>query len=97
MVTTSKPRIVERELSNADYHADDKSLSSSALKTLAASCPQVFWAKHLNPDRESPPPTKAMDLGTAFHTAVLEPELYDETICVLTASQNHQGRQSCCC
>lgn len=58
-------------ISNADYHGG-AGISKSGLDVLARS-PLHFWAKYLDPDRERNEPTAAMKLGTAIHTAVLEP------------------------
>lgn len=67
-------------LSNADYHGHS-AVSKSHLDKLAKS-PAHYWAAYLDPDRVTPEPTLAMVLGTALHTAVLEPELWDATIAV---------------
>lgn len=67
-------------LSNEAYHALE-AVSPSRLKVLARS-PLHYYDAHLAPDREVKPPTPAMQLGTALHTAVLEPELWDATVAV---------------
>ena len=67
-------------LSNEAYHAMP-AVSPSRLKVLARS-PLHFYDAWLAPDREVKPPTPAMQLGTALHTAVLEPELWDATVAV---------------
>jgi len=59
-------------ISNADYHGGI-GLSKSGLDALARS-PLHYWAKYLDPNREPTEPTAAMKLGTAIHTAVLEPD-----------------------
>lgn len=58
-------------ISNDAYHGG-VGLSKSGLDVLARS-PLHFWAKYLDPNRERREPTPAMVLGTAIHTAVLEP------------------------
>ena len=63
------------ELSNADYHAHP-AISKSHLDQLARS-PAHYWARYLDPNRVPPEPTAAMLLGSALHTAVLEPHLWD--------------------
>ena len=67
-------------LTNEAYH-ELEAVSPSRLKVLARS-PLHYWDRFLAPDREKSEPTAAMQLGTALHTAVLEPELWDETIAV---------------
>ena len=67
-------------LSNEAYHAL-KAVSPSRLKLLARS-PLHYYDAYLAPDREVKEPTAAMLLGTALHTAVLEPELWDATVAV---------------
>jgi hypothetical protein len=67
-------------LSNEDYH-HLKAVSPSQIKVLARS-PLHYFDKFLAEDREKKPPTDAMLKGTALHTAILEPELWDATIAV---------------
>lgn len=69
------------DLSNEDYHADKSYISRSAILDFMKS-PYTYWAKHLNPDRPKKEPTDAMILGSAFHTLILEPNLFDETYLV---------------
>lgn len=67
-------------LSNADYHAH-AAVSKSHLDKIAKS-PAHYWAAYLDPQRVAPEPTAAMMLGTALHTAVLEPDLWDQQFAV---------------
>jgi len=67
-------------LTNEAYHAL-KAVSPSQIKILARS-PLHYFDKFLAEDREKTEPTPAMQKGTALHTAVLEPELWDATIAV---------------
>lgn len=69
-------------LTNAEYHALTGVISKSHLDEIHRS-PAHYWARYLDPDRVPEPPTEAMQLGTALHTAVLEPEQWDLT-CVVT-------------
>ena len=62
-------------LSNAEYHANPY-VSKSHLDEINRS-PFHYWDRYINPDRVIPEPTKAMLLGSAFHTMVLEPELFE--------------------
>ena len=67
-------------LSNEAYHAL-KAVSPSQIKVLGRS-PLHYFDQFLAEDREKKEPTPAMLLGTALHTAVLEPDLWDQTIAV---------------
>jgi exodeoxyribonuclease VIII len=67
-------------MTNEDYHALD-AISPSRLKVLAKS-PYHYFDKYLAPDRESQEPTLSMQVGTATHTQVLEPHLWDQTIVI---------------
>lgn len=58
-------------ISNADYHGG-AGISKSGLDVIARS-PLHYWQQYLNPEREKREPTPAMVIGTAIHTAVLEP------------------------
>jgi hypothetical protein len=61
---------------NADYH-DQPHIGSSGFKLLARS-PLHFWtASALNPERERKEPTRLMQIGTAWHTGIWEPDLFD--------------------
>jgi len=67
-------------LTNEAYHAL-KAVSPSQIKVLARS-PLHYFDQFRAEDRERPEPTPAMQLGTALHTAVLEPDLWSATIAV---------------
>jgi hypothetical protein len=67
-------------LSNDEYHAL-KAVSPSQIKVLGRS-PLHYFDQFLAPDREKKPPTPAMEVGTALHTAVLEPDLWSQTVAV---------------
>lgn len=67
-------------LTNAEYHAHP-AVSKSGLDLVHRS-PLHFWNRYLNPDREPEAPTEAMVLGSALHTAVLEPHLFDDEYAV---------------
>ena len=68
-------KMTEGNLSNADYHASPY-VSKSHLDLIDKS-PYHYWDRYINPDRIIPEPTKAMLLGSAFHTIVLEPHLFE--------------------
>ena len=58
-------------ITNDEYHGGP-GISKSGLDVLARS-PLHYWSKYLDPNRVPREPTPAMRLGTAIHTAVLEP------------------------
>jgi len=68
------------ELSNAEYH-EHPAVSKSHLDKVAKS-PAHYWANFLDPERVPMAPTDAMVLGTALHTAVLEPHLWSEQFAI---------------
>ena len=67
-------------LTNEAYHSL-KAVSPSQIKVLGRS-PMHYFDQFLAEDREKKEQTDAMKLGTALHTAVLEPDLWDSTIAV---------------
>ena len=69
-------------LTSEDYHSL-KAISPSRLKLLARS-PLHFFDTYLAEDREPQPSTPAMQLGSALHIAVLEPDLWDTSVAVPT-------------
>jgi hypothetical protein len=75
------PELIHHEgLSNEDYH-HLKAVSPSQIKILKRS-PLHYYDQFLAEDRVKKPPTDAMLKGTALHTAILEPDLWDSTIAV---------------
>lgn len=83
-----KPGIY-RDISNEEYHkqreAGEHFYSSSQLKDILED-PEVFHAKYIAKtlERKSIP---AFDIGTYFHTAILEPHLLDKECAVYTGSR----------
>ena len=73
-----------KKMSNAEYHALDY-VSKSHLDEVNKS-PFHYWDKYINPNRVIQEPTKQMILGSAFHTLVLEPELFDKEYIVESAN-----------
>lgn len=70
------------DLSNENYHAIKSHLSRSALMDFDKS-PYTYWAKHINPDRPKKDATPAMQIGSAFHTLILEPHLFEQQYLIL--------------
>jgi exodeoxyribonuclease VIII len=64
---------------NDEYH-DGPGISKSHLDAIASKSPMHYWHKYINPDREPRETTAAMNMGTAVHTAILEPDLLGSTI-----------------
>lgn len=58
---------------NEVYHADTRRIGKSGLDLIAKS-PALYYAKYLDPNRVREEPTKALLIGSAVHSAVLEPE-----------------------
>lgn len=59
------------DMPNDAYHAAE-GISASGLKLIGRS-PLHYWARYVDPNREPQEETPALKLGTAIHTAVLEP------------------------
>jgi hypothetical protein len=77
-LTPEKMRGCYQELSNENYHAIKSHLSRSALMDYDKS-PYTYWANHINPERPRKNSTPQMEFGTAFHTLILEPELFEKS------------------
>jgi hypothetical protein len=73
---------VFENISNEDYHSRKEFISRSALMDYDKS-PYTYWAKHINPDRPKKDATPQMIMGSAFHTMILEPHLFDEIYAVM--------------
>lgn len=61
-------------ITNDAYHSGE-GISKSGLDLIGRS-PLHYWAKYIDPNRVPQEPTPAMQLGTAIHAAVLEPDLF---------------------
>lgn len=72
-------------MTNEEYHSDTSAISKSGTDKIESS-PLDYWYHYL---REKPAdelqnePTKAMLFGTALHTAVLEPHIFDKQYIVM--------------
>lgn len=71
--TIYKPGIYT--ISNEEYHSSS-GISRSAMVEFKH-CPKKFWNKYINPHYIKPEPTKSLNFGNAFHTAILEPNEFD--------------------
>jgi hypothetical protein len=70
------------DLSSEEYHSEKSSFSRSSIMDFKKS-PRKYWAKHLNPDRPKEEPKPSWVFGTAFHTLILEPHLFEKNYFVL--------------
>lgn len=73
-----------KDLSNEHYHNDRSAVSRSGLKKFRE-CPSRYWNEYLNPERPEKKSTPDMIFGSAFHTFVLEPHLFDQKYFVKTS------------
>ena len=71
---------IYRDIPNDEYHAG-KGLSSSGIKKMLDS-PLHYWAAYLSPERVKEQ-KDCFDFGTAYHTYVLEPDKFSQTIAVI--------------
>lgn len=63
------------QCTNDGYHRGP-GISKSHLDAIAGRSPLHYWNKYINPDRIRAEPTAAMIMGSAVHSAVLEPDLF---------------------
>ncbi len=70
------------EMPADEYHATD-AWGSTSLRQFAKGTPREFYWKQQQPDE----PTDAMKLGTAIHTAILEPHLLESTVAIWTGAR----------
>lgn len=63
------------DLTNEEYHSSP-GVSKSHLDVIAEKSPLHYWHKYLDPAREPEEPSDALRLGTAIHSAILEPDLF---------------------
>ncbi len=79
MEAITKPTLIQ-DLSSKEYHSTANTFSSSQLKDMLED-PEFFHKKYIlkTIEREETP---AFDVGTYFHTAVLEPHLLDKECAV---------------
>lgn len=71
-----------------EYHRHP-AVSKSHLDFVAKS-PLHYWARYVDPDRVIPEPTPAMVLGSAVHSAVLEPENFSRDFVVAPEGINRR-------
>lgn len=64
-----------------EYH-DHPAIGRSGLEDIAVN-PKVYWNKHLNPLAKKQETTKPLAFGRAFHSFILEPEVFNGTYVIL--------------
>jgi hypothetical protein len=62
------------EMTNGQYHGS-KGVSKSHLDAINRG-DRYYWHRYLNPDREPEEQSPALIMGSAIHSAVLEPDLF---------------------
>lgn len=70
------------EMSSEEYHRHP-AWGSSTVRKFASGTPKEFHYHRSQPNE----PSDAMQLGTAIHTAILEPELMDDSVAVWTGGR----------
>jgi hypothetical protein len=80
------------DLPNEEYHGGEGTFSSSQLKTILED-PELFYKKYISREiaREE---MAAFDIGTYFHTAVLEPELMEKECAVFEGIRRGKAWES---
>ena len=82
--------IIIKNMSNADYHKqhapEDHYYSSSQLKTILDDA-ETFKKKYITRELEDKSSNPVFDIGTYFHTAILEPHLLNEECAVFTGAR----------
>lgn len=63
-------------MTNEAYHGDTTKISKSGLDLINRS-PYHYWDKYLNLDKPPISTTPALEIGTAVHSCVLEPDDFD--------------------
>lgn len=73
---------VYTDLSSEDYHNDKQSLSRTSLMDFKHN-QRKYWNTHLNPDRPVKESKASWEFGSAFHTLILEPHLFEQQYFVM--------------
>lgn len=64
---------------NEQYHSGP-GISKSHLDAINSASPRHYWHKYLNPDREPEEETPAKIMGSAVHSAILEPDDFKSAV-----------------
>ena len=85
---------ISKDISNSQYHAqlspEEHFFSSSQLKDMLDD-PETFKKKYITRELEANKSIPAFDIGTYFHTAILEPHLLKEE-CVVWDGKARRGK-----
>ncbi len=74
-----------RTMPEAKYHAT-RALSASGAWQIDSECAAIYWhTSPFNPDAAPPENGKALDIGTAAHLAILEPDRFKERTVIINA------------
>lgn len=76
------------DMTNDEYHAAS-GVSKSHLDLIAQKSPLHYWHRYINPNREPSVKNPAMKLGTATHTAILQPNEFEKLV---TCDLDHDRR-----
>lgn len=81
-------------MNNAEYHRHP-AVGKSHLDAISRS-PLHYWARYVDPNRVEPEPTAAMQLGSAVHTKILEPHLFEQEYALAPAvdRRTKDGKQA---
>lgn len=70
---------INKDISNKDYHSDREYLSSSGIKLLHSD-PEEFHRQYILGEKTESSNQTALDFGTAAHTMILEPHLFNDQV-----------------
>ena len=74
-----------------EYHALP-CLSRSGMEDIYIDVEEFWYKSWMNPDRPKQNPTEAMKLGTAIHSAILEPDVFDELYCKFPSVEDFEDK-----
>lgn len=70
------------DLTSEQYHGEKSSLSRSSILDFKRN-QRKYWAKHLDPNRPPAEIKESWEFGTAFHTLILEPHLFEQNYFIM--------------
>lgn len=80
-----------KNMPELDYHAS-RALSASGAWQIESECAAIYWhGSPFNPDAAPPEQNKVLDIGTAAHLAILEPDRFKERT-VIVEAENWRGK-----
>ena len=78
-------------MSDDDYHALPL-VSRSMIDNFLVDPEEAWYHSWMNPCKPENNVTSAMDLGTAIHTAILEPDVYGDLYCSVPKMEDFDGK-----